>query len=91
MEQAADFLNLMRQSNMKQKEIIEKLKAGGILTKRSVMKWKRNKIVRGSFYEYDIEGEKITEKQFDVLFEKNLLSSESQSYSVKTFKYSKPQ
>jgi hypothetical protein len=57
------------------------------------MKWKRNKLVRGSFYEYDIEGEKITEKQFDALFEKNLITKDgvSQLLSIKTFKYSEPQ
>jgi len=74
---------------MQAAEIIEKLKAGATLTKRSVMKWKRNKIVRGSFHEYDIDGEKITEKQFDMLIETGNITSceEGNSISVKTFKY----
>jgi hypothetical protein len=74
---------------MKAAEIIEKLKAGATLYKRSVMKWKRNKIVRGSFYEYDIDGEKITEKQFDALVESGNITSykEYNSISVKSFKY----
>jgi hypothetical protein len=78
---------------MKQKEIIEKLKAGGTITKQSVNKYKRNKIVKGSFYEYDIDGEKITEKQFDALYENGLIIKDgvSQLLSIKTFKYSKPQ
>lgn len=78
---------------MKQKEIIEKLKAGGTITKQSVNKYKRNKIVRGLFYEYDIDGEKITEKQFDALYENGLIVKDgvSKLLSIKTFKYSESQ
>jgi len=51
---------------MKKQEIIRILETGGTITKTSVMKFKRNKIVRGSFYEYSLNGvEKLTKTQFE--------------------------
>jgi len=55
---------------MKKEEIIRILETGGTITKTSVMKFKRNKIVRGSFYEYSLNGvEKLTKTQFESIYD----------------------
>lgn len=52
---------------MKISDAIKLFKSGAILKKTEHMIFKRNKIVRGTNYEYELDDTKITEKQFDEL------------------------
>lgn len=68
---------------MKAFEILDKLRTGALLKKTSFTKYKGNKIIRGSFYEYTIDDIKITKTQFENVRYRTLkdieLSTPSQS------------
>jgi len=52
---------------MKANEILELLKNEAVVFKKEYMKVKRNKIVRGTYYEYYIGDVKIRKNQFEAL------------------------
>lgn len=52
---------------MKKKDIIYRLKNGSLIRKRQIFKFKYNKLIRGSYFEYDIDGDKITKSNFESL------------------------
>jgi hypothetical protein len=54
---------------MSKSEVKQLFINGAILKKESIMKFKNNKIVRGSFNEYYLGEQKITESQFNYLYE----------------------
>lgn len=55
---------------MKKEEIYAKLIVGGKIEKQEYMTFKRGKLVRGTNYIYQLDGERITEKQFEAVYDK---------------------
>jgi len=54
---------------MTKKEIMIMLMTGAEVSKSSYTKFKRNKVVRGSFYDYRVGDYKITQKQFESIYD----------------------
>jgi len=55
---------------MNRKQVFDLVADGKEITKANAYKFKHNKIVRGSFYDYSIEGQSITENQWEAIQDK---------------------
>lgn len=71
---------------MKNTEILDRLKNGEVIKVESIMKFKRNKIVRGSFTKYSINSNTIKSTQFDSLRDNLEKIEELCSHSCKVYK-----
>lgn len=69
---------------MTKKEIYASLIIGGKIERCQYMKFKRNKIVRGSTFKHTLDGVKITERQFNEIYDQ-LTPVPSSHFSVKSY------
>lgn len=70
---------------MTKKEIYQALITGATVERNEHFIFKRNKLKRGCTYSYNIDGVKITERQFNAIYDE-LSSIKSNLLSVKKYK-----